>query len=43
MKSIDRMRRALKGQAADRRPFVPSIYEHGAAVIGKTPAEVLAG
>jgi len=31
------MQRVLAGQMPDRRPFVPSIYEHGAAVIGETP------
>jgi len=39
MKSIERMQRVLKRQWADRRPFVPSIYEHGAAVIGETPGQ----
>ena len=39
MKSIERMQRVLTRQAVDRRPFVPSIYEHGAAVIGKMPGE----
>ena len=28
------------GEAPDRRPFVPSIYEHGAALIGRSPGEV---
>ncbi len=35
-----RMDRARQGQAPDRTPFVPSIYEHGAAVLGKSPGEV---
>ena len=39
MKSIERMQRVLTRQAADRRPFVPSVYEHGAAVIGRAPGE----
>lgn len=33
------MEAVLNGQETDRFPFVPSIYEHGAAVIGKTPGE----
>lgn len=40
MKSIERMQRVLAGQRPDRRPFVPSIYEHGAAVIGREPGQV---
>ena len=40
MKSIERMNRILAGEAPDRRPFVPSVYEHGAAVLGKSPGEV---
>ena len=40
MKPIERMQRVLAGQMPDRRPFVPSIYEHGAAVIGRAPGEV---
>jgi len=40
MKSIERMQHILGGRYADRRPFVPSIYEHGAAVIGRQPGEV---
>jgi len=40
MKSIERMQCVLAGRLADRRPFVPSIYEHGAAVIGREPGEV---
>ena len=39
MRSIDRMRRVLGRQGVDRRPFVPSIYEHGAAVIDRTPGQ----
>lgn len=30
---------ALDGQEVERFPFVPSIYEHGARVIGKSPYE----
>jgi len=40
MKSIERMQCVLEGRQADRTPFVPSIYEHGAAVIGRQPGEV---
>lgn len=40
MKSIERMNRMLEGKPPDRPPFVPSIYEHGAAVIEKSPGEV---
>ena len=39
MKSRDRMDAVLHRQDVDRFPFVPSIYEHGAAVIGKSPYE----
>jgi len=39
MNCLQRMRRVLEGQKPDRVPFVPSIYEHGAAVIGVTPSE----
>jgi uroporphyrinogen decarboxylase len=28
------------GEAPDRWPFVPSIYEHGAALLGRTPSQV---
>jgi uroporphyrinogen decarboxylase len=32
------MERVFLGQKPDRTPFVPSIYEHGAAVLGTTPS-----
>ncbi|MGD9941341.1 MAG: uroporphyrinogen decarboxylase family protein [Clostridia bacterium] len=34
----ERMNKVFCGQFPDRAPFVPSIYEHGAAVIGSTPS-----
>lgn len=40
MKPIDRLNAILAGEAPDRRPFVPSVYEHGAALLGKTPSVV---
>lgn len=40
MNSIERMEAAWCEREADRCPFVPSIYEHGAALVGKTPFEV---
>lgn len=40
MNSKERLELTLKGAASDRVPFVPSIYEHGAAVLGKSPGEV---
>lgn len=40
MTGKERMDRARRGQPPDRIPFVPSIYEHGAAVLGKSPGEV---
>lgn len=39
MKCIERMNAVLKGEDVDRFPFVPSIYEHGAALIGRSPYE----
>ena len=39
MKPIERLNSMLAGRQPDRWPFVPSIYEHGAAVLGKSPAE----
>ncbi|MCX7049261.1 MAG: hypothetical protein NTX50_27720 [Candidatus Sumerlaeota bacterium] len=39
MKPIERLECAIEGRAPDRVPFVPSIYEHGARVIGKSPGE----
>ena len=35
---LERMNRVFRGEYPDRTPFVPSIYEHGAAVIGSTPS-----
>lgn len=40
MTGKERMEQARRGQPSDRIPFVPSIYEHGAAVLGKSPGEV---
>jgi uroporphyrinogen decarboxylase len=40
MRPIDRMRTILAGRMPDRRPFVPSVYEHGAALLGRGPTEV---
>jgi uroporphyrinogen decarboxylase len=40
MNSRERLELTLKGAASDCVPFVPSIYEHGAAVLGKSPGEV---
>ena len=39
MSSLERMNAVLNGHEVDRFPFVPSIYEHGARVIGKSPYE----
>ena len=39
MTPIDRLNTILAGGAPDRWPWVPSIYEHGAAVIAATPSE----
>ncbi len=39
MTSRERLEHVLRAEPADRTPFVPSIYEHGAAVIGKSPCE----
>ena len=39
MNSLERMNLVFNGEKPDRVPFVPSIYEHGAAVIGVTPSE----
>jgi len=38
--SLERLKRAQRSEPADRTPFVPSIYEHGAAVLGRSPGEV---
>ena len=40
MTGLERMRRVFDGKTPDRTPFVPSIYEHGAALIGETPTRV---
>jgi uroporphyrinogen decarboxylase len=34
-----RLEGMLAGQAPDRWPFVPSVYEHGAALLGRSPGE----
>ncbi len=40
MKPIERMNAVRAGQVVDHWPFVPSIYEHGARLLGKSPGEV---
>jgi len=40
MRGIDRMNGILSGRRPDRAPFVPSIYEHGAKLLGKSPGQV---
>jgi len=40
MRPLERFRAALAGAMPDRRPFVPSVYEHGAALLGMGPTEV---
>ncbi len=40
MQPIQRMETVLAGEAPDRWPFVPSIYEHGATLLGRGPTEV---
>ena len=40
MKSVERMEAVLHGERPDRWPFVPSVYEHGAALLGKDPGVV---
>ena len=40
MKSIERLNAIMEGRAPDRWPFVPSIYEHGPAVLGRPIPEV---
>lgn len=40
MKPIERMIKVFRGELPDRVPFVPTIYEHAAALINKTPTEV---
>jgi uroporphyrinogen decarboxylase len=39
MNSIERMQAVLENRPVDHWPFVPSIYEHGARVIGETPGD----
>jgi uroporphyrinogen decarboxylase len=39
MNALKRMRHVFSGEKPDRTPFVPSIYEHGAALIGETPSK----
>jgi uroporphyrinogen decarboxylase len=39
MNHAERMNAALSREPVDRTPWVPAIYEHGAKVIGRTPAE----
>ena len=39
MNGRERMELARRNAPADRTPFVPSIYEHGAAVLGRSPGE----
>ncbi|MCP4641088.1 MAG: hypothetical protein GY851_11670 [bacterium] len=40
MNSLERLEQALRSESTDRTPFVPSIYEHGAAAIGRSPGDV---
>ena len=40
MNSRERLERVRRNEAPDRTPFVPSIYEHGAAVLQRSPGEV---
>ncbi|MEW6623600.1 MAG: uroporphyrinogen decarboxylase family protein [Bacillota bacterium] len=40
MKPIDRIRKMSADQPIDRIPFVPTLYEHCAALINKTPSQV---
>ena len=40
MTCLERMKSVFAGENPDRTPFVPSIYEHGAALIGETPSRV---
>jgi len=39
MNAIERLNNTLLGLATDHIPFVPTIYEHGAALIGVTPSQ----
>lgn len=36
----ERMTRVLAGEIPDRIPFVPTIFEHAGALLGKTPSEL---
>ena len=40
MTPIERMSAVRAGRAVDHWPFVPSIYEHGARLLGRSPGEV---
>ncbi|MFO7975341.1 MAG: uroporphyrinogen decarboxylase family protein, partial [Candidatus Hydrogenedentota bacterium] len=40
MNSRERLEHTRRAEPSDRTPFVPSIYEHGAAVLGRSPGEV---
>lgn len=40
MNSRERLKLARRAAPNDRTPFVPSIYEHGAAVLERSPGEV---
>ena len=40
MEPIERFRAIRAGERPDRAPFVPSLYEHGAALLGRTPSQV---
>lgn len=40
MNSIERMRATAAGERTDRVPFVPTIYEHAAYLIGKLPTDI---
>lgn len=39
MNPKERLKKVSNGQRADRIPFLPTIFEHGAGLIGKTPSE----
>jgi uroporphyrinogen decarboxylase len=40
LRPIERMNGVWGGQAVDRRPWIPSVYEHGARLLEKSPGEV---
>lgn len=40
MLPMDRMERVFNGEIPDRVPFVPTIYEHAASLMGITPSEL---